>query len=368
MKYHKISFCTVCMNRTMHLKSTLLRNIEDNLHYPHLEYVLLNYGSKDDMHDWVQTHFDAYLQSGLLKYYRTDFPDVFKMSHAKNMAFRLATGDILCSIDADNYTGDGFALYVNQLFRKDPAIFLAPPWIAPGKKWWDVQGRLCLWREDYYRFRGYDEGFIDYGYEDQDLKQRMMHAGLRKAVIRNTKFLQAIPHTDQLRMAGGISRKLLANLLLTSIGRHEWELYYLRTDNTYEHYRLHAPQIRIEDAGTLYCSPAILTNLRLHHVDTGRYLLHEKGLTLRDDNRPQPEDLEYRIAQQFSSPGGRLYYRLGPGSLMDQLLLHRSCYLGRQRLLQNRKEPCMVNAQGFGEGAVTAVSGRKMPSILCRTP
>ncbi|WP_315823425.1 glycosyltransferase [Paraflavitalea speifideaquila] len=149
MTFYRISFCTVCMNRTQHLKETLLRNIQDNIDYPQLEFVLLNYGSKDDMHEWVIGQMGEYLESGILKYYKADFPEVFKMSHSKNMAFKLATGDILCGLDADNYTGPGFAHYINKLFVKDNNIFLAPPWIGPGKKWWDVQGRLCLWKKTF---------------------------------------------------------------------------------------------------------------------------------------------------------------------------------------------------------------------------
>lgn len=49
MTFYSISFCTVCMNRTLHLKETLIKNIRDNSAYPNLEYVLLNYGSKDEM-------------------------------------------------------------------------------------------------------------------------------------------------------------------------------------------------------------------------------------------------------------------------------------------------------------------------------
>ena len=52
-KQYKISFCTNCMGRTDDLKQTYLQNIEDNKEYPNVEFVLLNYNSKDDIDQLV---------------------------------------------------------------------------------------------------------------------------------------------------------------------------------------------------------------------------------------------------------------------------------------------------------------------------
>jgi len=363
MKYHTISLCTVCMNRTAHLKETLLRNIEHNIGYPHLEYVLLNYGSKDELHDWVLDSFDRYLQSGLLKYYRTQTPEVFKMSHAKNMAFRRATGDILCSIDADNYTGEGFAAYVNRVFAREANVFMAPPWIDAQKKWWDVQGRLCLWKEDFYRFRGYDEAFIDYGYEDQDLKERLQRAGRRKAVIRNVKYLQAISHSHSLRMADGLSRRTVGIVLMTPAGNNDWDLYFLRSDQQFEQFRVTAPQILLPVPELFPVLHADLDNVRFTHFTRGNYAHTPKGLVLRAHGCAQAEDLLTCHAHTLCDTRGRLYYQLRSGPLMDQLLLQRSCWLGKQRLLENRAYPGPVNPGGFGDGLVTAEMGTMKPSL-----
>lgn len=363
MKYHTISLCTVCMNRTAHLKETLLRNIEDNIDYPHLEYVLLNYGSKDEMHEWVLDTFDRYLQSGLLKYYRTQTPEVFKMSHAKNMVFRRATGDILCSIDADNYTGEGFAAYVNGVFKREGNLFMAPPWTDGRKKWWDVQGRLCLWKDDYYQFRGYDEAFMDYGYEDQDLKQRMQQAGRRKAVIRNVKYLQAIAHSDSMRMAGGLSRRTVGNILMAPAGKYDWDLYYLRSDQQYEQFRVYAPQILLPLPEMLPVIHDDLEGIRFTHGTMGSYIHTAQGLVLRQNGCTQAEDLLSCDAHKLCDVKGRLYYKLRTGPLMDQLLLLRSCWLGKQRLIENREHPGPVNPGGFGDGQVTAEMGNPKPHL-----
>jgi hypothetical protein len=39
--------------------------------------------------------------------------NIFKWLRAKNIAHQIATGDIVCNLDADNYTGKDFAFYIN---------------------------------------------------------------------------------------------------------------------------------------------------------------------------------------------------------------------------------------------------------------
>ncbi|HEX6426988.1 MAG TPA: glycosyltransferase, partial [Niastella sp.] len=110
----KISFCIVCMNRLHHLQQTFLRNIHDNDDYPNLEIVLLDYNSQDGMELWVNENLREFIAAGRVTYYKTFEPQVFSHSHSKNLAFRLASGDIVCNINADHFTGKGFGHYVNE--------------------------------------------------------------------------------------------------------------------------------------------------------------------------------------------------------------------------------------------------------------
>lgn len=358
MAFYRISFCTVCMNRTLHLKETLIKNIEDNSAYPHLEFVLLNYGSKDEMHDWVTSEMTNYLESGRLKYYKADFPQVFKMSHARNMAFKLATGDILCGLDADNFTGPGFADHVNQLFAKDKNIFLAPPSTGRGRKWWDVQGRLCLWKKDFYRFRGFDEAIVDYGFEDQDLKYRMILAGRRKSIVRINKFLQAIQHTDDLRIAGGITSKMLVSVLLTKRPAREWEMLYLRTDHQFERFRITTHGITFNKDRQPHCNPARKLNLQLADHIHGYYTAHDAGIACHQEDGKAWELLSKQ--QQLVDSNRQVYYRLEAGPLQDQLLMARACYMGKMKLLDNLEHRPPINKKGFGQGEVMAHQRAKL--------
>ena len=55
-KQYKVSICTTCMDRLSDLKQTLPQNIQDNLDYPNVEFVVLDYNSKkDDVDGWIKS-------------------------------------------------------------------------------------------------------------------------------------------------------------------------------------------------------------------------------------------------------------------------------------------------------------------------
>ena len=93
------------MNRLSHLKKTLEKNICDNLVYENLEFILLDYNSTDGLENWAKNDLKNYIEKGILKYYRTSEPNSFHRSHSRNVAMKLASGDIVCNLDADNFLG-----------------------------------------------------------------------------------------------------------------------------------------------------------------------------------------------------------------------------------------------------------------------
>ena len=59
----------------MHLRETLPANINDNRDFPNIEFVVLNYNSKDDIDNWILNNMQEHMHSGRLKYYKTAEPD-----------------------------------------------------------------------------------------------------------------------------------------------------------------------------------------------------------------------------------------------------------------------------------------------------
>lgn len=186
------------MNRLHHLKQTLPSNIKNNAHYKNIEFVLLDYNSKDGLAEYVQSELSMMIEQGLLVYYQNFQHEYFKRSHSRNMAFKLATGDIVCNIDADNYTGSAFAHYIERMFRRKGNINLNA--LHTGKQNADSSGRICIHKNDFTSIGGYDETFTNYGFEDYDIVSRLEMRGAVSVFIKNPRFLEAISHSDTERI------------------------------------------------------------------------------------------------------------------------------------------------------------------------
>lgn len=234
VKTYKISFCIVCMNRLHHLEQTLLTNILDNADYPDLEFVLLDYNSSDQLEQYVKTSLQQYIDNGILIYYKTTGPVYFNRSHSRNLAFKLASGDLICNIDADNYTGKHFASYINDEFNKEDQMFLTVIGQLFKK---DVLGRICVRREDFYKIRGYDEKMNNYGFEDYDFVNRLEMAGLKKRMFHNNpSFFKAIAHDQTERISNEFASKNLKYLLISYLTPSSSDIIYLFADHCFKRY------------------------------------------------------------------------------------------------------------------------------------
>lgn len=241
MRY-KISFCIVCMNRLHHLKETLLQNIKDNEAYSELEFIILDYNSKDGMDEWIRENMSTYIGEGRMIYYRTYEPEKFSHSHAKNLCFKLASGDVVCSINADHYTGFGFADFVNTAFNTDSNIVLTPIDFHGTKKDYhppkDVLGRVCVRRSDFLNVKGFDEQMNTYGFEDYDFVNRLELCGVKRVLIEDFSYLNYIAHDNEERYELDSSLDKIQQLLICHHNPSVSELLFLNKDKKFEKYTL----------------------------------------------------------------------------------------------------------------------------------
>ena len=224
---YKISFCTVCMNRLDFLKQTLPKNIEDNLAYGNIEFVVLNYNSKDEIDQWMNTEMSHYIELGILKYIKTIEPEYFLMSHSKNVVSKQASGDVICNVDADNFIGKGFAEFINDSFIKDQNIYLS----VEENTQRDCCGRICLKRDDFALLRGYDESMKGYGYEDFDLRNRLELLGRKVVLFPKEKFLNALTHSDVERLKNEYNNIEIKHIYINYSTPSISELVYCFKDN-----------------------------------------------------------------------------------------------------------------------------------------
>jgi hypothetical protein len=207
----RIALCTTCKGRVQHLRETLPKNLADNAGYDNALFLVLDYGDADGMAEYVKTAHAADLASGRLVYYRHDNGGAFHVAHAKNMAARcgmLEGAEILVTLDADNYTGAGFAQFVADGLREPritPGVFLVPDHLliqstphGPLRPCRGFAGRLAVWTQDFVKTGGYDEVYNTWRGEDIDLNFRLERMGYARRFIGNG-FLHTIPHGAYVR-------------------------------------------------------------------------------------------------------------------------------------------------------------------------
>lgn len=189
-----VSLCTGMKDRLPHLQKTVLENLENNRDYPYFELVLLNNNCPNpDTENWVRRELSEHIASGRVSYYHYSDTDTYKFAHAKNLAYRLAKGDILCNVDADNFTGPGFAAYI-AAHLQDGHSFVTGPRDGRG-----LAGRMAIRREHYELSGGYDERIVDWEGDDFEFTSRLERLGLKRRTIHRERFLRSIRHDDSLR-------------------------------------------------------------------------------------------------------------------------------------------------------------------------
>jgi len=179
----KISVVTTCMNRLHDLRETLPRNIEDN--YGNVQFVLLDYGSRDSLGEWVRTCMSDYIEKGRLVYYYCPDTVFFCPNHSRNVSFRLATRGIVVNVDADNYMGEGFLKRINQCasVRDDKLLIVSEKFLLPDSNRFMLRGRFALYRDDIYRIGGFDED-LDNGFSHDDVSFVLRAMSARYSIVR----------------------------------------------------------------------------------------------------------------------------------------------------------------------------------------
>ncbi len=147
------------------------------------------------MEDWAKAELAEPIRRGQLTYYRADGFTRFRMAHAKNVAHRLATAEIVCNLDADNFLGAGFAEFLMETFSPEKRIFVRSP-LRGGSG-----GRIAFWKRDFFALGGYDERMSSgWGFEDKDIIARACLAGARGVVIpKDREYLRVVNHSHRER-------------------------------------------------------------------------------------------------------------------------------------------------------------------------
>ena len=343
------------MNRLMHLRETLPANIDGNKHHPNVEFVVLDYNSRDGMEDWIRSHMYEYIESGLLKYYKTYDPVHFHMSHSRNMAFRLASGNVICLVDADNYTGAGYAEWVDTIFTGHGTNTIITTiskdhMLGNG----DTAGRLCFGREVLYRAKGFDESLVGYGVEDLDLANRLDKAGVQRVYIDRGEFLNYISHSHEERVK---NHHLINNLFniyieISSTMYKKCRVLYLLRDNSFKELHYEFKGIRQVDLfrahGGWLAGQDGYASGRFEQTPEGLLLQFENNSTLR------LQESKKGLLQGSGTGNSTIWKVISPeDTLYVKLVKSYGECINRIKLWENdKKKYDSVNIEGWGKGTV----------------
>jgi len=202
----KISFCITCKGRVHHLRHTLPINLAATANYPNVEFVILDYDSRDELEQWVQKNYMAEIAMGKIVYAKYEPAEHFHMTHAKNMAHRIASGDVLCNLDADNILAAGFASWLNTTFNTVQQAVVRINLIGRALLKYTNQtdrgmgGRIAVHSNMFYAVNGYNENIVGWDSDDLDFLARLTTQGARYKNTPITMLGSVIDHGDQERI------------------------------------------------------------------------------------------------------------------------------------------------------------------------
>ena len=342
MKNNTISFGTVCMNRLHHIQKTLPKNIADNINYSNVEFVVLDYNSSDGLEEWITNEMKEHLTSGILKYFKTEEPAFFDRSHSRNLLFMLCNGDIICNMDADNYTGTDFANYINQKFNEEDNIFL----VADTKRKYyflrNAFGRFCVKKSNFLALRGLDEEMKSYGSETVDFYERLTMNGIKEVIIENTSFLDTISHGDEERISNEYFLKSLDKLYMKYISSFESEMLFLFKNGSFEKSKISS---ETEE-------PFLPASLIENTIVTGTWLQKDGLLNLITDSIFGEYVVEKNI---LTSPDKEIFYLIENQGFLFDIAKNYSFINNQQKKDKNKNNHLSVNPGSFGKGKVRTI-------------
>ena len=334
----KISFCITCMNRLEHIKKTLSVNIFHALaDSDNVEFVLIDYNSTDGLELWVKGNMMQHINEQTFVYFRTTQYNSYHRSHSRNMVFRLASGDILVNLDADNFIGKGFVNFILENITQ--SYFLAVDETINGKRFKDALGRICVWRDDFEKISGYDETMAGYGFEDLDLKTRLKQIGLKLKPIKNSRFLKSIKHDNSLRIENeGISKNLYC-VTVEHLEPFKSNICMFYNDNSYEKVTIIDNIFRGNNSEKIEVINE-LDQMVLTEYFSGKWTKNQNSIHFEDQLLSESdESLDWFYPYDFK--------------IIQELIYSFSAIKNKRKYFDNIKNSgAGINSNGFGHGEV----------------
>lgn len=139
-----------------------------------------------------------------VKVVRVDDEDGWMLSRAYNLGVAMSNAEWVIRVDCDCSLAPGFVEAHNMETGTGATHFWSGSWEhARNVNEVHLNGAMLVRRADFLAVGGYDERIQTYGWEDEELYARLVHAGHERRVL-NFSHVQHIPHGDALRIGADV--------------------------------------------------------------------------------------------------------------------------------------------------------------------
>ncbi len=159
----KISFCTFCKCRLVEAKQTVPNTL--SLMSQDDELIFVDYDDPEGGGHFVESLGDPRVNVVYVKNVK-----FWNEAHARNRALLNATKDIVVMIDIDNFISPCIIDDVRNLSEDEFYI------LGDGS---NVYAFIASFRKNFLEINGYEEAFVNYGWLDGNLRNKMMALGLK---------------------------------------------------------------------------------------------------------------------------------------------------------------------------------------------
>lgn len=184
-----VSLVTSCMNRN----DNLVKAIPSWLACHQIsEVVIVDWSSDVPV---IESLSESEISDPRIRVVRVDDQPRWILSYAFNIGFRAASFEKILKADADiNLSPDFFER--NHLSKDE---FIAGDWRVAEKGQEFINGFFYISREDLLSVNGFNEYITTYGWDDDDIYQRLVDSGLQRRCV-DVKTIFHLPHDDARRV------------------------------------------------------------------------------------------------------------------------------------------------------------------------
>lgn len=191
-----ISLITCCMNRN----ENLVKAIPSWIACKEIsEIIIVDWSSAEPVHEFLQKNK---IHDHRIKVVRVDDQPRWVLSYAFNIGFRVSAYDKILKTDADIIIHRDF--FEKNILSENK--FISGDWRTAEKGQEHINGFFYVSRESVMSIKGFNEYITTYGWDDDDIYDRLEKSGSKRSQV-DTTTIYHIPHADELRIGNTGSKE-----------------------------------------------------------------------------------------------------------------------------------------------------------------